>query len=113
MGLTHPIERDPAPLWSVRIAHKAVLEARSNVLIIAACARNQSEVPIGKRGSSILSDVQRYCSEYVASWGPQAIPVDRIWCDVLFLRSIVAVKSALILIHHDAVEDAANPSRPR
>ena len=54
-----------------------------------------------------LSDVQRYCSDYIASWGSQAIPIDRIWCDVLFMRSVVALKSVLILIHNDAVDDAA------
>lgn len=51
--------------------------------------------------------MQRYCSNYIASWSSKAIPVDKIWCDVLFMRSVVAIKSALILIHHDAVDDAA------
>ena len=60
-----------------------------------------------RRGFKHLSSVQRYCSNYIASWGSQAIPIDRIWCDVLFMRSVVALKSVLVLIHHDAVDDAA------
>jgi hypothetical protein len=35
------------------------------------------------------------------------IPVDRIWCGVLFMRSVVALRSVLVLIDHDAVDDAA------
>ena len=49
-----------------------------------------------------MSGVQRYCGNYIASWDSQAIPIDRIWCDVLFLRSVVALKSVLVLIHNHA-----------
>ena len=60
-----------------------------------------------ERGFKHLSDVQRFRSKYIASWGSQAIPVDRIWCDTLFMRSVVALRSVAILIHHDSVDDAA------
>jgi hypothetical protein len=63
--------------------------------------------PEWKREFKHLSGVQRYCSYYIASWGSQAIPVDKIWCDVLFIRSVVALKSVLVLIHQDAIDDAA------
>jgi Family of unknown function (DUF5677) len=63
--------------------------------------------PEWERGFRHLSNVQRYCSKYIASWGSQAIPVDRIWCDTLFMRSVVALRSIAILIHHDSVDDAA------
>jgi hypothetical protein len=63
--------------------------------------------PDWDKGFKHLSAVQRYCSNYIATWSSQAIPVDRIWCDVLFIRSVVAIKSVLVLVHHDAVDDAA------
>jgi hypothetical protein len=63
--------------------------------------------PDWDKGFKHLSGVQRYCSNYIATWSSQAIPVDRIWCDVLFIRSVVAIKSVLVLVHHDAVDDAA------
>lgn len=59
------------------------------------------------RGFKHLSAVQRYCSSYIASWGPQTIPIDRIWCDALFMRSVIALHSVLVLIHNNAVDDAA------
>jgi hypothetical protein len=68
-----------------------------NVLILAGCARSQRRSPEWMRGFKHLSGVQRYCSNYIASWGSQAIPVDRIWCEVLFIRSVVALKSVLVL----------------
>jgi hypothetical protein len=67
---------------------------------------NLNRSPEWVRGFKHLSAVQRYCSNYIASWGSQAIPIDRIWCDVLFQRSVVALKSVLVLIHNDAVDDA-------
>jgi hypothetical protein len=63
--------------------------------------------PDWSKGFKHLSGVQRHCSNYIASWGSQAIPINMIWCDVLFLRSVVALKSVLVLIHHDMVDDAA------
>ena len=39
--------------------------------------------PDWERGFKHLSCVQRYCSSYIASWGPTAIPLDRIWENVL------------------------------
>jgi hypothetical protein len=62
--------------------------------------------PDWDKGFKHLSGVQRYCGNYIASWGSQAIPIDRIWCDVLFLRSVVSLKSVLVLIHNHAVDDA-------
>jgi hypothetical protein len=51
--------------------------------------------------------VQRYCRDYISSWGPQATQVDMVWCHVLFMRSVAALRSTLVLIDHDAVDDAA------
>lgn len=63
--------------------------------------------PEWERGFRHLSDVQRFCSSYIVAWSSEAIPVDRIWCHVLFMRSSLALKSVLVLIDHDAVDDAA------
>jgi hypothetical protein len=63
--------------------------------------------PEWERGFRHLSSVQQYCYNYIASWGPAAAPVDRVWCDALFMRSVVALRSVVVLIHHDALDDAA------
>jgi len=70
-------------------------------------SEKQKRTPQWQRGFRHLSSVQQYCSNYIAAWSSQAIPVDRIWCDVLFMRSVVALRSVLVLIDHDAVDDAA------
>lgn len=35
------------------------------------------------------------------------MPVDRVWCDVVFIRSVVALRSIVVLMNANAVDDAA------
>jgi hypothetical protein len=70
-------------------------------------SENPKRSPEWTRGFKHLSTVQGYCSNYITSWDSQAVPIDRIWCNALFIRSVVALKSVLVLIHNDAVDDAA------
>jgi hypothetical protein len=63
--------------------------------------------PNWRTGFKHLSDVQRYCRNYGASWRNGPTPLARVWCESLFIRAVAAINSVAVLIDHNCVDDAA------
>jgi hypothetical protein len=60
-------------------------------------SKNASPSADWDRGSRHLLEVQAHCAKYVASWGAKAMPVDRVWCDVVFILRIRALEQQRLL----------------
>jgi hypothetical protein len=68
---------------------------------------SEKRSPEWQRGFNHLCNIDRFCRDYRTSWQGGPTPLPRLWCEVLFLRSLAALNSVAVLVRNDCIDDAA------